>query len=54
MEQVGFEQAYIFAKLPEDKIEHLRAEVAGSNPTRSSFINLVIYGIELSLFLTIV
>jgi hypothetical protein len=30
------------------------AEVVGSNPTRSTFINLVNYGIELSSFLVVV
>jgi hypothetical protein len=28
-----------------------RVEVVGSNPTRSTFVNLVEYGIELSFFL---
>jgi len=37
------------------KISRLNiAEVVGSNPPRSIFINLVRYGIELSLILTIV
>jgi hypothetical protein len=36
------------------KREDTAAEVVGSTPTRSTFINLVKYGIVLSLILTIV
>jgi hypothetical protein len=32
----------------------MEQQVVGSNPTRSTFINLVDYGIELSLFWTVV
>ena len=44
---VGFEQAFILSPVG-------IAEVVGSNPTRSIFINLVEYGIELSLIWEVV
>jgi hypothetical protein len=55
MELVGFEQAFLHPKLTRRQNREQYAEVVGSNhPTRSIFINLVKYGIRLSLLWLIV
>jgi hypothetical protein len=49
MDRVGFVELFLFIQNRlDDKIELLLAEVVGSNPTRSTFIILVNYGIRLS------
>jgi hypothetical protein len=60
VERVGFEQSNSLPLLTIWIEGHRElplkraAEVVGSNPTRSIFINLVKYGIKLSLFSVIV
>jgi hypothetical protein len=42
----------VISEVKQKKGEDIAAEVVGSNPTRSIFINLVKYGIELNSILT--